>query len=75
MLCKFQEYSKVNSVINIHESILFLFRLLYNIAQSSLCYIGGPCWLFILNIIVCTYQSLTPNLVLKRKTRKKKRKQ
>ena len=36
--------------------ILFLFRLLQNIEQSSLCYIVSPCWLSILNIAVCTCQ-------------------
>ena len=42
----------------IHVSILFQiifpFRLLHNIEQSSLCYTIGPCWLSILNISVCT---------------------
>ena len=54
------------SVIHIHVSILFQilfpFRLLHSIEQSSLCYTVGPCWLSILNIAVCTCQSQTPNL-------------
>ena len=41
-----------DSVIYIHVSILFQilfpFRLLHNIEQSSLCYTVGPCWLSIL---------------------------
>ena len=37
--------------------ILFPFRLLENIEQSSLCYTVGPCWLSILNIVMYTYQS------------------
>ena len=53
-----------DSVIHIHVSgfflILFPFRLLQNIEQSSLCYIVGPCWLSILNIAACTCQSQTP---------------
>ena len=40
-----------DSVIHIHVSILFQilfpFRLLHNIEQSSLCYTAGPCWLSI----------------------------
>ena len=52
-----------DSVINIHISILFQilfpFRLLHNIEQSSLCYTVGPCWLSILNIAVSTCQSQT----------------
>ena len=42
---------QTDSVIHIHVSILFqiifLFRLLQNIEQSSLCYAIGPCWLSI----------------------------
>ena len=53
-------------VIHIHVSILFQvlfpFRLLQSIEQSSLCYTVGPCWLSILNIAVCTCRSQTPNL-------------
>ena len=29
-------------------------KLPHNMEQSSMCYIVGPCWLFILNIAVCT---------------------
>ena len=47
-----------DSVIHIHVSILFQilfpFRLLHNIEQSSLCYRVGPYWLCILNIAVYT---------------------
>ena len=43
-----------DSVLHIHVSILFQilfpFRLLHNIEQSSLCYTVGPCWLSILFI-------------------------
>ena len=45
-----------DSVIHIYVSIfqiLFPFRLLQNIEQSTLCYTVGPCWLSILNIVVC----------------------
>ena len=46
-----------DSVIPIHVSILFqilfLFRLLDNVEQSSLCCTVGPCWLSILNIAAC----------------------
>ena len=42
--------------LHIHVSILFQilfpFRLLQNIEQSSLCYTVGPCWLSSLNIAV-----------------------
>ena len=51
-------------VIHLYESIvfqiMFSFRLLHNIEQSSLCYIVGPYWLSILNIVVYTCQSQTP---------------
>ena len=57
-----------DSVIHIHVSILFQtlfpFRSLYNIEESSPCCIVGPCWLPILNTIMCACQSLTPNLSL-----------
>ena len=33
--------------------ILCPFRLLQNVEYSSLCYTAGPCWLSILNIVVC----------------------
>ena len=55
-----------DSVINIHVSILSWiispFGLLHNIEQSTLCYTVGPYLLCILNIVVCTCQSQTPNL-------------
>ena len=61
-----------DSVIHIHVSLLFqiLFtcRLLQNIEQSSLCYTVDPCWLSILNIVVCVCQSQTPSLSLARHT-------
>ena len=54
--------------LHIHVSILFQvlfpFRLLQNIEQSSRYYIVGPCQLSILNIAVCTCQCQTPNLSL-----------
>ena len=57
-----------DSVIHIHVSvrfqILFSFRLLQSVEQSSLCYPVGPRWLSILNIAVCTCQSQTPKLSL-----------
>ena len=47
-----------DSVIHTHVSILpqtpLPSRLPQNIEQSSLCYTGGPCWLSISNIAVCT---------------------
>ena len=55
-----------DSVIHIHVSILFQivfhFRLLQNIGQSSLCYTVDPCWLSILNTAVWTCQSQTLSL-------------
>ena len=44
--------------------ILFPLRLLHNIEQSSLCYAVGPCWLYILNIVVCIWLSQIPTLPL-----------
>ena len=45
-----------DSVTHIHVCILFQilfpFRLLWNIEQSSLCHTVGPCCLSILNIVV-----------------------
>ena len=50
---------KSDSVIHIQVSILFQilfpFRLLQNIEQSSLCYTVGPYWLSILNIALCAW--------------------
>ena len=42
--------------------ILFPFRLLHRIAQNSLFYIVGLCWLSILNTAVCPCYFQTPNL-------------
>ena len=55
-----------NSVIHISIlfQVLFPFKLLQNIKQSSLCYTIGPCWLSILYTVVCICQSQTPNLPL-----------
>ena len=43
----------------VHVSILFQilspFRLLQSVEQSYLCCTVGPCWLFILNIVMCTH--------------------
>ena len=51
--------------ICIHSfSKIFPFRLLQNTDQSSLCFIVVPCWLFVLNIAVCTCLSQIPNLSL-----------
>ena len=50
------------SVIHIHVSILFQilfpFRLLQNVEQSSLCYMLGPCWLSVLNTTCVRFVSL-----------------
>ena len=55
-----------DSVIHTHVctlfQVLFPFKLLQSIEQSSLGYTVGPCWLSILCILVCTCQSQTPNL-------------
>ena len=47
--------------VSIVFQILFPFKLLHGIEQSSLCYAVGPCWLFILNIAVYTCRSQTSN--------------
>ena len=47
-----------DSDIYIHTHIfymLFCYGLSQDIAYCALCYTGGPCCLFILCIIVCTY--------------------
>ena len=46
--------------VSILFQILFPFRLLHNIEQSSLCCTVGPCWLSFLNIAVYTSQSHAP---------------
>ena len=66
LLCSFQVYSKVMVIhwpVSILFQILFMFRLLYNTEQSSMCYTVDPCWLSILNIAVCTCQSQTQSLI------------
>ena len=55
---------RLSSSSSILCKILFPFRLLDNIEQSSLCYTVGPCWLSILNVAVCTCQSPTFNVFL-----------
>ena len=53
-----------DSAIHIHVSILsstpLPSRLPHNTEQSSLSYTVGPCYLFILNMTVCTSPSQTP---------------
>ena len=55
-----------DSVIHIHIStlvqILFPYRPLQNIEQSSLCYTVGPYQLVVLYIVVCVYQSQSHSL-------------
>ena len=61
-----QSDSVIHKLLSLLFQILFSFRLLQNIEQSSLCYTVGPCWLSILNIVVCTCHSQIPNLSLPR---------
>ena len=61
-----QSDSVMQMQVSILFQILFPFRLLQNVEQSSLCYTVGPCWLSMLNITVCTCQSQTPSLSLPR---------
>ena len=49
-------------VIFFFLQILFPFRLLHNIEQSSFCYTVGPCWLSSLNIAVHTSQFQPPGV-------------
>ena len=58
----FQVYSKVIQLyiymcvyicIYILFQIIFHYRLLKDIEYSSLCYTVGPCYLYILYIVVC----------------------
>ena len=49
----FSDY--IYTYIYILFQILFLYRLLQNIAYSSLCHTVGPFWLFILFIVVYLY--------------------
>ena len=55
---------QTNSVLHIFVStafqILFPFRLLRNIKQSSLHWTAGPCWFSMLNTAVCPCPSQTP---------------
>jgi len=44
--------------------IIFPFRLLQSVKQSYLCYVVGPYWLSVLNIVACMCQSQTLNLSL-----------
>ena len=57
-----------NSATHKHVSILpqipLPSRLPCNIEQSPLCCLGGPCWLSILNVVVCSCPSQTPELSL-----------
>ena len=50
--------------VSVLFQILFPFRLLQSIEQSSLCYTVGLCWISILNIALCIFQSQTFNLSL-----------
>ena len=59
MISDVQESNSV-TLVSILFQIIFPFRLLYNIKQSSLCYTVGPFWLSILNAAVCECQSQTP---------------
>ena len=53
-----------SSDVYIHVSILFQFRLLQSIEQSSLSYTVGPCLLSNLNIALCICQAQTVKLSL-----------
>ena len=57
-----------DSVMHIHVSILFQtlfpFRSSQSREQSRQRYTGGPYWLSVLCVIVCTCQSQTPSLSL-----------
>ena len=58
--CVLPSDSVTHIQVSILFQILFPFRLLQNIGQSSLCYAVGPGWLSVLNIAVCRCQSQTP---------------
>ena len=60
----FQVYSKVQRYIYIYFQILFPYKLSEDIDCSSLYYMVDPCCLSILYIVVCVYESKTPNLSL-----------
>ena len=57
-----------DSAIHIHVSILpqtpLPSRLPHHSKKSSLCYTVGPCWLSILNTVLCACRSQTPELSL-----------
>ena len=57
-------YTHIYTSISVLFQILFPYRLLQDTEHSSLCYTVGPCWLFILYIVVCICSSQTPNLPL-----------
>ena len=50
-----QSDSVIQAHVSIFFQILFPFRLLHNIEQSSLCYTVGPCWLSILILFICLW--------------------
>ena len=68
MLCQFQVYSKVTQLcvcVCVYTYIqffllyiLFHFRLLQDIQQSSLGYTVGPCWLTILYMVLLLFSHL-----------------
>ena len=51
-------------IYNILFHILFHYRLLRDIEHSSLYYMADSYWLPILYVVVCIYQSQSPNLSL-----------
>ena len=63
--CFFLFFFKVKMIVEViffFFQILFPFRLLHNIEQSSFCYTVGPCWLSSLNIAVHTSQFQPPGV-------------
>ena len=64
MLCQSLPYSKVTQLYNTctHSfKIFFSIVVSQEIGHSSLYYTVGPCFLSILNVIVCIYQPQTPS--------------
>ena len=53
-LCVQQSYS----VIHAYIAILFPLRLLLSVEYSFSWYIVGPCWLYIIHLVVCVYINL-----------------
>ena len=49
--------SAIHAYVSILPQTPLPSRLPHNIEQNSLCYTVGPCWLSILNIVVCTCPS------------------